>query len=218
MPASRSATRSSPASAAGARRSWRACSDIPAVVRERAGRGGDRDGADREHPARGSESAGRGAGARAADQRIRADARAGRGGGRPLARGRVSNLLRLLELAAEVCELVERRELEMGHARALARARATGASRSKSRAGREEGTFGARDRGAGAPHAAARSGARCRCAGLAAAMPTCSASNRILRKSWARRSPSSTRLSGKGKLVVSYNSLDELDGILAHIQ
>jgi ParB family chromosome partitioning protein len=24
--------------------------------------------------------------------------------------------------------------------------------------------------------------------------------------------------SGKGKLVVSYNSLDELDGILAHIQ
>ena len=24
--------------------------------------------------------------------------------------------------------------------------------------------------------------------------------------------------SGKGKLVISYNSLDELDGILAHIQ
>ena len=34
-------------------------------------------------------------------------------------RAAVSNLLRLLELAPEVCELVERRELEMGHARAL---------------------------------------------------------------------------------------------------
>jgi ParB family chromosome partitioning protein len=31
----------------------------------------------------------------------------------------VSNLLRLLELAPEVCERLERRELEMGHARAL---------------------------------------------------------------------------------------------------
>ncbi len=34
-------------------------------------------------------------------------------------RAAVSNLLRLLELAPEVCELLERRELEMGHARAL---------------------------------------------------------------------------------------------------
>src|SRR5207244_1051107 len=31
----------------------------------------------------------------------------------------VSNLLRLLELAAEVCALIEKREIEMGHARAL---------------------------------------------------------------------------------------------------
>ena len=34
-------------------------------------------------------------------------------------RAGVSNLLRLLELAAEVCALIERREIEMGHARAL---------------------------------------------------------------------------------------------------
>src|SRR5690606_35220139 len=34
-------------------------------------------------------------------------------------RAAVSNLLRLLELAPEVCELLERRELEMGHGRAL---------------------------------------------------------------------------------------------------
>ena len=34
-------------------------------------------------------------------------------------RAAVSNLLRLLELAPEVAELVEKRQLEMGHARAL---------------------------------------------------------------------------------------------------
>src|SRR5215472_4304259 len=34
-------------------------------------------------------------------------------------RATVTNLLRLLELAPEVCERVERREIEMGHARAL---------------------------------------------------------------------------------------------------
>src|SRR4029077_16070733 len=34
-------------------------------------------------------------------------------------RAGVSNLLRLLELAPEVCERVERREIEMGHARTL---------------------------------------------------------------------------------------------------
>ena len=34
-------------------------------------------------------------------------------------RAGVSNLLRLLELAPEVCELLEQRQLEMGHARAL---------------------------------------------------------------------------------------------------
>ena len=34
-------------------------------------------------------------------------------------RAAVSNLLRLLELPPEVCEQVERREMEMGHARAL---------------------------------------------------------------------------------------------------
>ena len=34
-------------------------------------------------------------------------------------RAGVSNLLRLLELAPEVCELLESRQLEMGHARAL---------------------------------------------------------------------------------------------------
>ena len=51
----------------------------------RARRGRRRDGADREHPARGPQSAGRGAGPAAPDRRIRPHARAGGGGGRPLA-------------------------------------------------------------------------------------------------------------------------------------
>ncbi len=63
----------------------------------------------------------------------------------------VSNLLRLLELADEVKTLVETRQLEMGHARALL-GLAVGAAAGRGRAaGREERTVGARDGGAGAP-------------------------------------------------------------------
>ena len=71
-------------------------------------------------------------------------------------RAAVSNLLRLLELADEVKALVEQRQLEMGHARALAGPdAATPAGRGR-RAGGEEGPLGARDRGAGEAHAGAR--------------------------------------------------------------
>ena len=52
---------------------------------ERPRSGGARDGADREHPARGPESARGGAGLAAPDRRVRADARRRGQGGRPLA-------------------------------------------------------------------------------------------------------------------------------------
>ena len=54
----------------------------------RAQRSRRRDGADREHPARGPQSAGRGAGPAAPDPRLRAHARTGRAGGGPLAQCR----------------------------------------------------------------------------------------------------------------------------------
>ena len=47
---------------------------------------------------------------------------------------------------------------------------------------------------------------------------TSSASSRTWPRSSAPRWRSSRARGGKGKLVVTYNSLDELDGILAHIQ
>ncbi len=71
-------------------------------------------------------------------------------------RAAVSNLLRLLELTDEVKTLVEHRELEMGHARALLGLESAAAAGRGRRAGREEEAVGARDRGAGqAAHRAA---------------------------------------------------------------
>ena len=54
-----SATRSSPASGAGALPSRPACAISRPIIRQRAGRSRDRDGADREHPAREPQPAGR---------------------------------------------------------------------------------------------------------------------------------------------------------------
>ena len=134
-------------------------------------------------------------------------------------RAAVSNLLRLLELAPEVGALVERRELEMGHARALLalpgrRQQAEVATlvakkslsvretealvrRMQQRGKEAEGQSADQSPGAGDPDVhrlqqelAEKLGAKV-----------------LIQHSQA----------GKGKLVVSYNSLDELDGILAHI-
>jgi ParB family chromosome partitioning protein len=132
-------------------------------------------------------------------------------------RAAVSNLLRLLELPDEVKTLVEKRELEMGHARAL-----LGLPVRRQQA--EIGAFIAR-KGLSVREAEAlirRMLAR-EAAGKQPAEPT-------------RKDPDIARLendladrlgarvevrhsaSGKGRLVISYHSLDELDGILGHIQ
>ena len=80
---------------AGERR-WRAAQlaglhEIPGSHPSRARRSRHRDGAHREHPARGPQSAGRSARAAAPDQRIRHDARDRRGSGRSFARRRVQS-------------------------------------------------------------------------------------------------------------------------------
>jgi ParB family chromosome partitioning protein len=131
-------------------------------------------------------------------------------------RAAVSNLLRLLELPPEVCERLEKRELEMGHARALL----------------------------GLPHrkqqievaaVVVRRGLTVRDAeSLVRRMvePAKPAVDRaevaidpniqrledeLAEKLGARVTIQHSAL-GTGKLLVSYNSLDELDGILAHIR
>jgi len=131
-------------------------------------------------------------------------------------RAAVSNLLRLLELAPEVATHVEKRELEMGHARALlglsarrqqvevaALVARKGLSvretealvRSMLRPAKPRGGEDAADRGD----------------------PNVRKLEQDLADKLGAKVAIQHASSGKGRLVVNYNSLDELDGILAHI-
>ena len=130
----------------------------------------------------------------------------------------VSNLLRLLELAPEVCELVEQRQLEMGHARALLALEQRRQPDRSGEPGGEEGALGARDRGSGAAPAAHRRAGSAAAADLPARDPNVKRLEDDLAEKLGARVAIQQGSGGKGRLVVSYNSLDELDGILAHIQ
>jgi ParB family chromosome partitioning protein len=127
----------------------------------------------------------------------------------------VTNLLRLLELSAEVCELLEKRSLEMGHARALLaltqRRQQSEVALLVAKKGlsvRETEALVRRlqERPGGAPAAAV------------ARDPNVERLEQDLAEKLGARVAIQQGAGGKGKLVVSYNSLDELDGILAHIQ
>jgi ParB family transcriptional regulator, chromosome partitioning protein len=129
-------------------------------------------------------------------------------------RAAVSNLLRLLELSDHVKELVERRTIEMGHARALlgladpkAQAAAAREVVQKSMSVRETERLVKRLQ-------------------VPVRQPTPAAARdaniRKLETDLAEKLGARVALqhaaSGRGKLIVSYNSLDELDGILRHIR
>jgi ParB family chromosome partitioning protein len=131
-------------------------------------------------------------------------------------RAAVSNILRLRELSEEAKKLLENNQLEMGHARALL------------------GLSGADQ--ASAAHEVAKKGlsvretetlVRKRLAGdsgkkAPASQPGADPDVRRLQDDLSERLGARVSLQynkqGKGKLVIQYNSLDELDGILAHIQ
>jgi ParB family transcriptional regulator, chromosome partitioning protein len=134
-------------------------------------------------------------------------------------RAAVSNLLRLLELAPEVGALLERRELEMGHARALLaltarrqQAEVATMVAKKSLSVRETEALVRRiqQRGKEAEGAAANGSA-------GTGDPDVRRLEQELADKLGARVLIQHSQAGKGKLVVSYNSLDELDGILAHI-
>jgi len=131
-------------------------------------------------------------------------------------RASVSNLLRLLELSDRVRPLVETRQLEMGHARALLsitdRGRQFEAAQEVVRKGlsvRETEQLVRRYVGGGAkkPKQPAQSG---------------SADIRRLETEISDKLGAKVRIEhsakGFGKLVINYHSLDELDGILKHIK
>ncbi len=129
-------------------------------------------------------------------------------------RASVSNLLRLLELAPEVSELLEKRELEMGHARALLaltnrrqQVEIALLIVKKSLSVRDaEGLVRRLQRPAGVTDAAPDRD------------PNVHRLEQELADKLGARVAIKHSAAGRGRLVVSYNSLDELDGILAHIR
>ena len=126
----------------------------------------------------------------------------------------VTNLLRLLDLSAEVKTLVERRELEMGHARALLALPEAGGQLA---AARQVVSRGLSVRETERLVKRLLSPQK-----KAAAAPSRDPDIRRLESDLSERLGAKVSLQhgqgGKGKLVVAYNSLDELDGILAHIK
>ncbi|HTT06421.1 MAG TPA: ParB/RepB/Spo0J family partition protein [Steroidobacteraceae bacterium] len=135
-------------------------------------------------------------------------------------RAAVSNLLRLLELPEEVCGQLEQRALEMGHARALlglpSRRQQTEVALLVARKGlsvREtealvrrmiEPARGSSDAGDGAS--------------AVAVDPNIQRLQEDLAERLGARVNIEHARAGHGRLVIRYNSLDELDGILSHLQ
>jgi ParB family chromosome partitioning protein len=132
-------------------------------------------------------------------------------------RAGVSNLLRLLELAPEVCELLAQRQLEMGHARALLaleqRRKQTEVANLVAKKGLSVRETEALVRRLQAPRGADAAAER-----ISSRDPSVERLEQDLAEKLGARVAIQQGAGGKGKLVVTYNSLDELDGILAHIQ
>jgi ParB family chromosome partitioning protein len=131
-------------------------------------------------------------------------------------RAAVSNLLRLLELADEVKALVEHRELEMGHARALL-------SLENRRQQSEVGALVAKKKlSVRETEALVKRLTTQREPAPAEHASRPDANVRKLESELSEKLGAKVHVqhssSGKGKLVISYHTLDELDGILEHIR
>jgi ParB family chromosome partitioning protein len=133
-------------------------------------------------------------------------------------RAAVSNLLRLMDLAEEVKDLLERRSIEMGHARALLglssrgqQVEIAGIVAKNALSVRETEALVRR---AMAPVAVAPTGTRA----SGSTDPDIRRLERELADKLGAKVLFRHGSSGKGTLIVSYNSLDELEGILTHIQ
>ena len=132
-------------------------------------------------------------------------------------RAAVSNLLRLLELPPEVCERLEKRELEMGHARALLglpqrrqQIEVAALVAHKGLSVREAESLVRRM--VEPPRPADASG------NSKGIDPNIQRLENELAEKLGAKVAIQHSAAGKGRLLVSYNSLDELDGILAHIR
>ncbi len=125
-------------------------------------------------------------------------------------RSAVSNLLRLLELSGEVRELVDARHLEMGHARALLtldesmQAQAAREVVTKDLSVRETERLVRRLKNPPAPRTQVLD-------------PDVQQLQDKLAEKLCARVKLTHNTKGKGKLVIAFNSADELDGILEHM-
>ena len=131
-------------------------------------------------------------------------------------RAAVSNLLRLLELADEVKTLVETRQIEMGHARALL---ALPAARQQSEVALLVAKKGLSVRETEA--LVRRLTTRQEPPGGSVPPrrdPDVARLEQDLTDKLGARVQLQQGAKGRGRLVIAYNSLDELDGILAHIR
>ncbi|MFQ5487771.1 MAG: ParB/RepB/Spo0J family partition protein [Gammaproteobacteria bacterium] len=126
----------------------------------------------------------------------------------------VTNLLRLFDLNEDVKALVEKGELEMGHARALLGLQ----GEQQSEVARQVVAKGLSVRETEQLVRRLQQGARKPAVARAAVDPDI----RRLQEELAERLGASVRFqhsaSGKGRLVIQYGSLEELEGILAHIK
>jgi ParB family chromosome partitioning protein len=133
-------------------------------------------------------------------------------------RAAVSNLLRLMELADEVKSLLEQRSIEMGHARALLgltqrrqQIEVANLVAKKSLSVRETESL---VRKLLNPAPSGGSGER----GAPSVDPDIRRLELELAEKLGAKVTFAHATGGKGKMIVAYNSLDELEGILAHIQ
>ena len=128
-------------------------------------------------------------------------------------RAAVSNLLRLLELNDDVKRLVEQGRLEMGHARALLSLK--GPAQSAAARSVVEKGLSVRETERLVRRLSSEAPAR-------PAPARVDPDIRRLQEELSEKLGAGVQLQhgakGKGKLVIQYNSLDELDGILAHIK
>lgn len=126
-------------------------------------------------------------------------------------RSAVSNLLRLLELSAEVREMVDDRHLEMGHARALLvlpeglQAQAAREVVRRQLSVRETEALVKRLQAPSRPARGAKTD------------PDIARLQDELTEKLCARVRIQHSAKGKGKLVIAYNSADELDGIIGHL-
>jgi ParB family chromosome partitioning protein len=130
-------------------------------------------------------------------------------------RAAVSNLIRLLDLATEVQQLLASGQMDMGHARALL---ALSGARSQIDAARDVVSRGLSVRQTEALVKKLLAGTAPAKAGGGSLDPDIRRLQDDLGDRLGARVAIQHSAKGRGKLVISYNSTDELDGILQHIK